>query len=157
MIEELKYYAILIAFATCITITILAWPISEIIIGIYYKDNLICPSRDPELTLYKWLIVKGTVTISTIGLLTFFTITVKNTFSEILIKFILNVSNIFNLCWIIFGSYIFWGHCSDLTPNNINIYMWFSLILSYLFILNSAGFQKSVSEKKSKTPLLDIA
>jgi hypothetical protein len=155
--EQYIYYAVLYLFGGCITTIILAWPISEIAIGVYYKDQLICPNYNPEISVDNWLIVKGSITISTIGILTFSFLTFKNTFCYSFVKFILGLSNLFTLSWIIFGSYIFWGNCKDLTPNSINIYMWFSLILSYVFIFNSASAQNAVHIKKSKTPLLDIA
>ena len=157
MIEELKYYGSLCIFAACLMTIVLSWPISEIIIGIYYKDQLICPSYNPEITLDNWLIIKGSTTITMVLVLSTLTVTVKNTPCNCLVNIMLWSFNIFNGCWIIFGSYLFWGHCTDLTPNNINIYMWFSLIFSYLFMLNSAKLQKSIEVKKSKSPLLDIA
>ena len=155
--EQYMYYTTLYVFGGCLATIILAWPISEIAIGIYYKDQLICPNYSPEISIDNWLIIKGSTTITIFGILSLSFLTIKKTLCYSFTKFILGLSNIFTLGWIIFGSYLFWGNCKDLTPNSINIYMWFNLIFSYIFMFNSANAQNALDVKKSKTPLLDIS
>ena len=155
MIEKLQTYLSLCLVSSVILSCLLVWPTSEIVIGFYYKDNLICLNNQPLIGLDNWLIVKGTFSIFTLALLLSCSIlSGKDSLISCCSKQITFCFNTFTLIWTIFGSYIYWGQCVHLIPESINVYLWFSLILSYFSIMNVYNYDKSKNIRKKA--LLDI-
>ena len=128
-------------FACCLAsctfigiIIIFGIPITEIVIGFNYYDKNTC---DAFLDIGLWLIIKGFVALivgSCVGIYFYYHDTVRNNLCTLcLIKII----NLINLGWLIVGSILFFKYCLDLEPKELNIFMWISLILGYLSLLNS--------------------
>ena len=68
------------------------------------------------------------------------------------------IFSVYNIAWLITGSIIFWGYCKNLEPENINILMYFSLILGYIGFFNQITFlnKNFENKKKDQKPLLDL-
>ena len=134
-------YSSFIAFILfCLFFTV---TISEIYIGIIYKDIISC---DSPLSLYislsNWLVIKGSSTIFSL-LLYFPYIFSSHKSICYCITYILNfIINTCNLGWLIIGSIMFWGYCINLQPTLLNNYLWISLITGYIYICNSVTIFK---------------
>ena len=112
-----------------------AMPIFEIYLG--FTEIITC-NTPMFVTLNEWLIVKGiTHLILIMWLIMLLFMGKKSCLSYILI-IICTTINIFLLIWLIVGSIIFWRDCINLEPKIVNDYMWFSLILGYITIINMA-------------------
>ena len=138
-------------------VIVYGWPVSEIVIGAYYRNEITCQSTLP-VTISDWLIVKGTVSIVTITILGFCLITSNTSLCNCLSMTFMYVCNLFMMIWLIIGSIVFWRDCINLHPNTVNIYMWISLIFGYFSVLSSTSLSSiNNTEKNNKKPLLDIA
>jgi len=134
----------------CIT---LALPISEIYVGIYYKNKIIC-SNSLMVNISEWLIVKGSVYIVYIILNFICIYSSKNTLIQCITLPIIYILNLFLLIWLVIGSVNFWRDCPLLEPQEINTFMWCSLIFGYIFLFKTITVNNSYLEKKDKSNLL---
>ena len=135
-----------------------ALPFSEIYLGIKYGDRISCSSKIINIPLKNWLILKGSITLLNIfSLATVFAFTDK-TIAYYIIYIINIIFSVYNIAWLITGSIIFWGYCKNLEPENINILMYFSLILGYIGFFNQITFlnKNFENKKKDQKPLLDL-
>ena len=126
---------ICIIFCALITIPLfLILPITEIFLGTTYNNEITC-NTTMFVSIDKWLIIKGSVSLFFIITACVTNIFEKNSICKCLSTLILYIGGIFTFIWLIIGSIIFWRDCPNLTPNFINIFMWVSLILGYISIL----------------------
>lgn len=133
----------LYTFYSIFTVILLAFPISEIVIGVIYKNKLLC---DTELfvNLYIWLVTKGSVECFVILCLPFLFCANKRSILKCIIVIIIYLFNIFSVIWIISGSIIFFKDCSKDVPTNLYPYIIFIITFGYIGILN-IYVQKSIS------------
>lgn len=156
MLEQIQFYLNLCFISSLILSCLFIFPLTDLTIALYYKDNLICLNDKPLISIDNWLIVKGTFSLFTIALLLSCTIlSGKDSLVSCFSKQITFYFNSFTLIWTIFGSYIYWGQCGHLLPESVNIYLWFSLIFSYILIMNVYNYDKE-RRNTTKKPLLDI-
>jgi hypothetical protein len=130
----------------CITFVL---PISEIFIGIYYKNKIIC-NNSLIINVSDWLIIKGSVYIGSIIIHFICLYSGKNSLLYCITLPIVYVINLFLLTWLIIGSINFWRDCPLLEPKEINTFMWCSLIMGYIFLLNTIAVNNRYLEKKDK-------
>ena len=150
--EIINYFCILTCIFT-ILIFILILPIIEIYYGAYYYDNIDCVSII-NIPLSLWLIVKGLYTIFNICIYVAF---FNNNCGKLSILYLMTLINIFSFVWIILGSIIFWRDCISCKPIEINILMYFSLIIGYFNILFSFSQNNyMLKSDNKKKPLLEI-
>ena len=117
------------------SIILIASPISEIIIGVMYKDQLAC---DTELfiNLDVWLITKGCVECFVILCLPLLLFSKNINILKCMIVIIVYLFNIFTVIWIISGSIIFFKDCSKKVPGNLYPYFIFILTFGYIGFIN---------------------
>lgn len=123
--SSLLFISIIIAF--CV-------PISEIIVGFFYYNKTTCYSF---FDIGIWFIIKGFITINFLICMSAYLYLSDNTRNNLCVNSTVAIFSLINFGWLIFGSILFWGYCSDLEPKEINIFMWFSLIFGYLTFLKS--------------------
>ena len=134
----------------------LAIPISEIIIGVIYKTNLLCSDDSDNgitnlITLDKWLIIDGSVSVCFFFLIICWSISSNNTQLNCCSICLLYLLNFVNLTWAIIGSYIFFGNCKKIEPESINIYMIVIFTVSYISLCNNIVIHhNSKTDKKDK-------
>ena len=118
-------------------------PVSEIYIGVVYKDVFICESPiSSYVSLTNWLIIKGVSTI--ISLLFLFPCIFSSKKSSMYcISCVLNyIINICILFWLVVGSFMFWYSCPNIQPILINNYLWISLIVGYINLCNAFTYYR---------------
>jgi hypothetical protein len=134
----------------------IAIPISEIIIGVTYKTNLLCFDNNDNgiinsITLDKWLIIDGSVSTCFFFLILCWSISSENTQLNCCSICLLYLLNFVNLTWTIIGSYIFFGSCNKIVPESLNIYMIVIFTVSYISLCNNLVIHhNSKSDKKVK-------
>ena len=126
-----------------------ALPISELIMGSIYKNQIDCVTE--IVNIDTWLIVKGSIGLFVVVFLSILVVAVA-TEEEYLLRLSVTstipfyLSCLFSLAWLIVGSVIFWRDCIDLSPRSVNTMMWCSLIIGYVLIY----IQWTTSNKKKK-------
>lgn len=152
-------YCSLIITSLFATVIYLAIPISEIVIGVIYKTNLLCSDNAVTnlITLDKWLIVDGSVSTCFFFLIIFWSISSNNSPVNCCSICLLYLLNFFNLVWAIIGSYIFFGNCKKIEPESINIYMIVIFVISYISLCNNIVIHNNSKtdrkvEKKNTLP-----
>jgi hypothetical protein len=110
---------------------LLALPVSELVLAILYKNDIICYT-DLHVNIFEWLIIKSSVNIGLLVLFfILFILSNKDTCYYNFVCAIYYIISLFNFGWLILGSIIFWRDCYNLSPSSINILMWVSLIMGY--------------------------
>jgi len=154
-IDLMNYFCLL----TClfiISLFILILPILEIYFGSHYYSEIDCVSSI-KIPLSIWLIVKGSVTIMNIFNICIYVAIVNNDFGKILSLYLMSLTNIFSFIWLILGSIIFWRDCIDCKPDDLNVLLYFSLIIGYMNIMFGFSHNNYILQNtKKKKPLLDI-
>ena len=129
-------------------------PFLDFYMGIKYFNDISCDS-DTFIKIPIWLIIKGVfATISTI-IIFIIIITGKNSFILRVSKNILITFNIILAVWLILGTVTFWESCLDLTPINVDIYIWFSILFGIFYIIN-LKLALNFGDKLDTVPLLDV-
>jgi hypothetical protein len=157
IIDVLNYFSLLICLLI-VLFFILILPIIEIYFGThYYYNNIDCVSII-KIPLSIWLIVKGSVTIMNIFNVCIYFIVINNDIGKLLSLYLMFLINIFSFIWIILGSIIFWRDCVSCKPDDLNILMYFSLIIGYVNILSGFSQNNYIlnNSNKKKKPLLEI-
>jgi len=126
------YLFVLLSFSCILIITII--PIYEMYVGIYYMNDIICETSILNISIPIWLIVKSSLSFFII-LLVYINIVLSS--DNLYPYYILYITYIFNIFWVIIGSIIFWKDCSNITPYYVNTFIWFDLIFSYATIFNN--------------------
>ena len=124
----------------CIVLLLISGiPILDLTFALLYNNhNVTCNSsvlRILGINIIIWLIVKSLLIIVTLLLLVIILILGKNSSYNCCFSCIYIIIGIFYVSWLITGSIIFWRDCSNLEPFILNIFMWFSLIIGYLYIV----------------------
>ena len=130
------------------------WPILEIILGFIYKDKLVC-LENSTINIGIWLIVKGFFTFIEILMISLFFLSNKNTLCKNLTKIIIGIIIILNFPILFTGSIMFWKNCIYLKPLEINIFIWVTIIFSYIGLIYSI-FIIFNNKKEQRIPLLDV-
>lgn len=156
IIDVLNYFSLLICLLI-VLFFILILPIIEIYFGTHYYNNIDCVSII-KIPLSIWLIVKGSVTIMNIFNVCIYFIVINNDIGKLLSLYLMFLINIFSFIWIILGSIIFWRDCVSCKPDDLNILMYFSLIIGYVNILSGFSQNNYIlnNSNKKKKPLLEI-
>lgn len=154
-IDFMNYFCLLICLII-VLFFILILPIIEIYFGTRYYNNIDCVSTI-KIPLSIWLIVKGSVTIINIFNICIYFVVINNDIGKLLSSYLMYLINIFSFIWIILGSIIFWRDCVLCKPDDLNILMYFSLIIGYVNILSGLSQNNYIlNNNKKKKPLLDI-
>jgi hypothetical protein len=122
---------------------LLLLPAYQIYSAVNYKDDIVC-STSLFVDIPIWLVIQGLLSF----LLSFLYL------SYTCIEGIYYLFLFVYLIWNILGSLIFWKDCYNLTPDNINILMWVSLILGYLFFIDNTCVSMINNKLKKKETLL---
>jgi hypothetical protein len=131
MISNKSLFCVLIPIILCLSI----FPIIELYFGIKYKDTFLCDTTI-NINLSTWLIVKGSVSIFSTILIFLTILSDKNSLIYCIFSALVILYKIFLIIWLIIGSIIFWKDCTNLEENDLNIFMYFSLILGFLSFLH---------------------
>ncbi len=112
---------------------VLALAITQIAMGIYYKNQINCASNIMSIT--NWLIVEG-VTMAFIILTYVITPLIQKREHMNRISFViclLTLIMLLKLIWLVVGSVLFWRDCNNRSdPSPINSLMMASLIIEYI-------------------------
>ena len=108
------------------------FPLCEIIIGSMYYDLYLCESF---LNISLWLIIKGIISIILLTCIIFYYYHFQKIFNNISLSFLIFLLSFLYLSWNIAGSILFWKYCIDIEPEELNIFLWFSLFFGYLYLL----------------------
>lgn len=129
-------------------------PFLDFYMGIKYFNDISCDS-DTFIKMPIWLIIKGVfATISTV-IIFIIIIAGKNSFVLRVSKNTLITFNIILAVWLILGAVIFWESCLDLTPINVDIYIWLSILFGIFYIVN-LKLALNFGDKLDTVPLLDV-
>jgi hypothetical protein len=132
-------------------------PIAEITIGLMYKNEITCETN-LFINISEWLIIKGSISIITVCILSISILLNKQSLCNCITGIIAYIFNIFVLSWLITGSILFWRDCNNLTPDIVNNFMWVSLIIGYISLINNINFvNRYQPNSKNKKPLLDAS
>lgn len=110
-------------------------PGSEIFMGFYFANDITCTTT-LFISLSNWLVIKGFVSIFSIICTIPIVFSGKNSLCNSFFMFVLYIVNVFTVAWLIVGSIIFWRDCINTAPYVLNVYMWVSLILGYIVVVN---------------------
>ncbi len=124
----------IVKFVFCnalLAITLLVIPILEILYGTHH-EQVKC-ENSVVFNVAFWLIIKGILncaSIMTIILMVYYN--VKNC----LIYNYFLIMNILTITWLLGGSIIFVRDCSNIKPNDYNVFIWISIINGYIGMFN---------------------
>ena len=130
MISDKSLICVLIPIILCLSI----FPIFELYFGIKYQNIFLCDTTI-NITLSTWLIVKGAVSIFSVIIIVLTTFSGVNSLIYTICFPLAILYKLFLLIWLIIGSINFWKDCTHLEQNDLNIFMYFSLILGFLSFL----------------------
>jgi hypothetical protein len=119
------------------TLLYLVIPISEVVIGVFYKDLL--NINNDIINFDKWLIVNGSLSICTSATIIFYSTSSNKSFVNCTSVCLLYIFNLANLIWIIIGTYIFFGNYNynKIQSGNLIAYLFLIFALSYLSVFQN--------------------
>ena len=140
-----------LSFLFIFIILLTIFPIMEIYFAITFGDDVVCDSS-LNISIKNWLLIKASTSFVVTALVILCYMASNKSCLYYLVKPITVLFNLFYLVWIIIGSIIFWRDCINLQPQQLNTFMYFSLIFGYICIFNmlTATFNKEEEEKKKK-------
>lgn len=133
---EVNNFILYVSIGICGLLTVgicFGMPIFEIYLG--FTEIITC-NTSMFVDLNDWLIIKGFTTLAIIICLFILSFMGKKSCLYYILMVICIFINIFLSIWLVIGSIIFWKDCINLEPKIVKDYMWFSLILGYITILN---------------------
>jgi hypothetical protein len=135
-IEKIKSL-IIFFFKTLIFVSMISYTILEINNAIVYQHSECSASM--YLTVPNWLFMHGSIGIILIMTYQFLNIFYSKQISSLFLKFAI----LFNFCWIIVGSILFWADCSNIEPKIFNDFVKVTIILNYfVLIINVCNINK---------------
>lgn len=146
----------LLKFVCCnclLAVTLLVIPILEILYGTHH-ENIKC-DNSIVFNVAFWLIIKGI--LNCVSILTIILIVYNDVKNFYIYNYFLIV-NLLTTVWLIGGSIIFARDCSNIKPNEYNVFIWISIINGYISLCNyyfiSTTFE--MYTYNSREPLLMI-
>jgi hypothetical protein len=109
-------------------------PIFDIFISSKLQNVVCKPTLIPAITLNSFLLYKGIFTILNLFLIGFFKVTKSRSTLDKCVTALYVVTGLFNFVWLILGSILFWRDCPNVKPQNLNFYLWFTLVVGYVSI-----------------------
>jgi len=112
------------------------WPISEIIIGIFYIKEIQC---DFFINIALCLIIKALLSVFLVTCICIYFYYDEKLFFRFYSYLLIILFTFINLGWTIVETLLFLNYCNNI-PEEINTYLWFSLFFGYLGFFNIIYF-----------------
>ena len=131
----------------------LIMPTLEFFFASYYQDKTKCNKSLVNLSV--WLVIKGITSYFCIISLLFSIISDRQTLFYIVCSPFSIILNLFIIVWLIIGSVIFFKDCLNVEDEELNTFMYISLISGYITTCLMLSMENETVDRK-KTPILYV-